>query len=590
MCGIVGFIGKEQASPVVLRALARLEYRGYDSAGVASIDDSRILLKKDVGKIAEVQGKYALDGIPGNIAIGHVRWATHGSVTVANAHPHMDCDGNIAVVHNGIIENYQELRHQLEGDHKFISDTDTEIVCHLIETYMRMGNPLEKAVIAATRQLVGSYALAVITVNEPDKIVAVRKCSPLVIGIGDGEYYVASDALSFLEKTNQVIFMEDDDVAVITREGVDIYNNEGKSVKRKPTNVEWEWDQASKNGYDYFMLKEIIEGPEAIHNAATQDKKHVIDVAMNILRAKQVVITACGSSRYAALIGRYLFSQLAGKFCDVVMASEFQYFASSIDKQTVVIAVSQSGETADVMEGVKLARAKGAKIVSIVNVPGSSLARIAHKVLYLNCGPEICVAATKSFIAQLVIFYMLAFAMMNNLDQGVKKLKELSVGVNGSFDENNHQLMMLADKLCEQGNFYYIARGINFAMASEGALKLKELSYIHAEGMPAGELKHGTIALIEEGTPVVAICPNDETYSEMISNAIETKARGAYVIGVSDKHNEIYDAWVKVPDVEDIFYPLSVILPLQLLAYHLAVRLGKDPDKPRNLAKSVTVK
>ena len=543
-----------------------------------------------MGKIVEVQSKCALDGMPGNIAIGHVRWATHGPVTITNAHPHMDCDGNIAIVHNGIIENYQELRDQLKDDHKFVSGTDTEIVCHLIETYIRMGNPLEKAVIAATQRLVGSYALAVISVSEPDKIVAVRKSSPLVIGIGDGEYFVASDALSFFEETKQVVFMEDDEVAIITPEGVDIYNKKGKRVKRKPTKVEWEWDQASKNGHDHFMFKEIIEGPEAIHNAATQDRKHIMEVATNILRAKQVVITACGSSRYAALIGRYLFSQLAGKFCDVVMASEFQYFARSIDKDTVVIAVSQSGETADVMEGVKLARAKGAKIVSIVNVPGSSLARIAHKVLYLNCGPEICVAATKSFIAQLVIFYMLAFAMMNELDQGIKKLKELSVGVNGGFDESNQQLKILADHLCDQGNFYYIARGINFAMASEGALKLKELSYIHAEGMPAGELKHGTMALIEEGTPVVAICPNDETYHETISNAIETKARGAYIIGVSDKHNEIYDAWVKVPDVEDVFYPLSIILPLQLLAYHLAVKLGKDPDKPRNLAKSVTVK
>jgi len=574
----------------VLRALTRLEYRGYDSAGVASIYDNEILLKKDVGKIAEVQGKYALDGLPGNIAIGHVRWATHGVVNVPNAHPHTDCEGKLAIVHNGIIENYQELRHQLEGEHHFVSETDTEVIGHLIESYMKNGDPLEKAVTATLGQLEGSYAMAVISVDDPGKIVAVRRSSPLVIGVGDGEYFVASDALSFLEKTNQVIFMEDDEMAVITDDGVMLYNKKGKQVKRKAVKVEWEWDQASKNGHDYFMLKEIIEGPEAIQSAATQDKKHVMDVAMNILRAKQVIIAACGSSRYAALIGRYLFSQLASKFCDVVMASEFQYFASSIDKHTVVIAVSQSGETLDVMEGVKLAKAKGAKIVSIVNVPGSSLARMSHKALYLNCGPEICVAATKSFISQLVIFYLLAFAMMNKLDQGVKKLKGLSVGINGSFAENSQSLMTLADKLYDQGNFYYIARGINFAMASEGALKLKELSYIHAEGMPAGELKHGTIALIEEGTPVVAICPNDETYHETISNAIETKARGAFIIGISDRYNEIYDEWIKVPEVEDIFYPLSVVLPLQLMAYYLAIRRGKDPDKPRNLAKSVTVK
>ena len=574
----------------MLRALTRLEYRGYDSAGVASIYDNEILLKKDVGKIAEVQGKYALDGLPGNIAIGHVRWATHGVVNVPNAHPHTDCEGKLAIVHNGIIENYQELRHQLEGEHHFVSETDTEVIGHLIESYMKNGDPLEKAVTATLGQLEGSYAMAVISVDDPGKIVAVRRSSPLVIGVGDGEYFVASDALSFLEKTNQVIFMEDDEMAVITDDGVMLYNKKGKQVKRKAVKVEWEWDQASKNGHDYFMLKEIIEGPEAIQSAATQDKKHVMDVAMNILRAKQVIIAACGSSRYAALIGRYLFSQLASKFCDVVMASEFQYFASSIDKHTVVIAVSQSGETLDVMEGVKLAKAKGAKIVSIVNVPGSSLARMSHKALYLNCGPEICVAATKSFISQLVIFYLLAFAMMNKLDQGVKKLKGLSVGINGSFAENSQSLMTLADKLYDQGNFYYIARGINFAMASEGALKLKELSYIHAEGMPAGELKHGTIALIEEGTPVVAICPNDETYHETISNAIETKARGAFIIGISDRYNEIYDEWIKVPEVEDIFYPLSVVLPLQLMAYYLAIRRGKDPDKPRNLAKSVTVK
>jgi glucosamine--fructose-6-phosphate aminotransferase (isomerizing) len=590
MCGIVGFIGKEQASPVVLRALTRLEYRGYDSAGVASIYNSEILLKKDVGKIAEVQGKYALDGLPGNIAIGHVRWATHGVVNVPNAHPHTDCTGKLAIVHNGIIENYQELRQQLEGVHNFVSETDTEVIAHLVESYMNEGDPLEKAVIAAIQQLEGSYALAVISVDEPGKIVAVRKCSPLVIGIGEGEYFVASDPLSFLEKTDQVVYMEDDEIAVITDDGVTLYNKKGKQVKRKAVKIEWEWEQADKNGHDYYMLKEIIEGPEAIQKATTQDKKHVMDVAMTILRSKQVIIAACGSSRYAALIGRYLFSQLAGKFCDVVMASEFQYFASSIDKNTVVIAVSQSGETADVMEGVKLAKAKGAKIVSIVNVPGSSLARMSHKTLYLNCGPEVSVAATKSFVSQLVIFYVLAFAMMNKLDQGIKKLKGLSVGVNGSFAENSQRLITLADKLYDQGNFYYIARGINFAMASEGALKLKELSYIHAEGMPAGELKHGTIALIEEGTPVVAICPNDETYQETISNAIETKARGAFIIGVSDRYNEIYDAWIKVPEVEDIFYPLSVVLPLQLMAYYMAIRRGKDPDKPRNLAKSVTVK
>lgn len=590
MCGIVGFVGNKQASPIVLQSLIKLEYRGYDSAGIASYHDGNIWLKKDVGNIGEVQEKHSLDELPGNVAIGHVRWATHGSVNSTNAHPHVDCENQIAVVHNGIIENYQELRKELSAEHQFVSDTDTEVVCHLIEDFMKEGNSLEKSVMMATQRLEGSYALVVISVKEPGKMVAIRKSSPLVIGLKDKETFVASDALAFLEHTNQIIFIGDDETAVITKDGVSLINKKGKIIKRKPSKIEWEWDQAAKGEYDHYMLKEIIEGPDAIQRAALQDPKYIMDVAMSILRAKQVVITACGSSRYAALIGRYLFSELAGKFCDVVMASEFHYFAPSIDKNTVVIAVSQSGETADVMEGVRKAKAKGAKIISIVNVPGSSLTRVSDKVLFLNCGPEICVAATKSFIAQLVIFYLLAFAMMNDLEQGMKKLRSLSVGVNGSFHENSDKLKRLAELMKDRNDFYYIARGMNFAMASEGALKLKELSYIHAEGMPAGELKHGTIALIEDGTPVVAICPHDSTFNETISNAIETKTRGAFIIGISDEENEIYNEWIKIPKVESMFYPLAVVIPLQLLAYYLAISRGKDPDRPRNLAKSVTVK
>ena len=425
MCGIVGFIGNEQASHIVLKSLVRLEYRGYDSAGVATIHDGELLLKKDTGDIVEVNGKYALDSLPGTIAIGHVRWATHGNVSVVNAHPHTDCEKKIAVVHNGIIENYQELRKQLEQEHTFVSETDTEVICHLIESYMNKGDTLEKAVAAIIQQLEGSYALAVISVKEPNKIVAVRKSSPLVIGLGKGVYFVASDALSFLDHTNEVIFLDDEEIAVITEAGVTVSDKKGKTVKKKSSKVDWEWDSATKGEHDYFMLKEIIEGPGAILRALLQDKKQIIDIAMTILRAKQVIITACGSSRYASLVGRYLFSQLACKFCEVIMASEFQYYSPSLDKDTVVIAVSQSGETADVMEGVRQAKSRGAKIISIVNVPGSSLARISHKVMFLNCGPEISVAATKSFIAQMVIFYILAFAMMNKLEQGIKRLSNL---------------------------------------------------------------------------------------------------------------------------------------------------------------------
>jgi len=364
----------------------------------------------------------------------------------------------------------------------------------------------------------------------------------------------------------------------------------GQKIEKEIKELGWSVEQATKGGYGHFMLKEILEQPSAIRRAIVQDKNLVTDMALDILRAKNVVITACGTSRYAALIGRYLFSKLAKKFCDVVMASEFQYFADSIDKNTLVIAVSQSGETADVMEGVKKAKEYGAKIFSIVNVVDSSLARISDNVIYLNCGPEIAVASTKAFVNQLVIFYLLSFAMVNRLGEAIEKIRKISHVVQDVIDENGNKLKEIAEKTKDRNDFYYIGRGINFAMASEGALKLKEISCIHAEGMPAGELKHGTIALIGSGTPVLAICPKDYTFHETLSNAIETKARGAFVIGVSDENNDAFDEWIKIPEVEEIFYPLVTIIPLQLLAYYIAVARGKNPDKPRNLAKAVTVK
>ena len=338
------------------------------------------------------------------------------------------------------------------------------------------------------------------------------------------------------------------------------------------------------------MLKEILEQPQAVRCALMQDKDQIMEMAMGILRARQVVLTACGTSRYAALIGRYVFSKLAGKFSDVIMSSEFHYFSDSVDRNTLVIAVSQSGETADVIEGVKKAKEHGATVFSLVNVIGSSLARMSDRVVYLNCGPEIGVAATKTFISQLTIFYLLAFAMANKLEEGFEKIKALSPLIEGNFRDNGKKLIELAQRLKEKNDFYYIARGINFAIAGEGALKLKEIAYVHAEGMPAGELKHGTLALIEKGTPVIAICPRDYTYDETMSNVSETKARGAFAIGVSDQQGQIFDEWIKIPQVEEIFYPLVSIVPLQLLAYHIAVARGLDPDKPRNLAKSVTVK
>jgi len=590
MCGIVGFIGDREAAPVVLNALTKLEYRGYDSAGVATITDSRVCIKKDIGKLAEVKEKHQMDKLPGKTGIGHVRWATHGEVTAINAHPHLDCKHEIAVVHNGIIENHQELRSRLSARHRFISDTDSEVISHLIEDFVELGAPLEEAVLRAIRELRGSYALIAVSTKEPGKIVATRKDSPLVVGLGAGGNFVASDTLSFLDETRQVIFIEDGESVVITKEDVSILDGEGREIDRKPREVNWEWDEATKGGHDFFMLKEILEQPQAVRRALMQDKNLIMEMAMAILRARQIVFTACGTSRYAALIGRYVFSKLSGKFSDVVMASEFGYFSESIDKNTLVIAVSQSGETADVIDGVKRAKQQGATIFSLVNVVGSSLVRMSDRVIYLNCGPEIGVAATKSFIAQLAVFYLLAFAMVNRLDEGIDKLTAVSRLIEANLHQNSVEVPRLAERLNGSRDFYYIARGINFAIAGEGALKLKEIAYVHAEGMPAGELKHGTLALIERGTPVVGICPRDYTFDETLANIAETKARGAFVIGLADRQEPLFDEWISIPSVEEVFYPLVSIIPLQLLAYHSAVARGLDPDKPRNLAKSVTVK
>lgn len=369
---------------------------------------------------------------------------------------------------------------------------------------------------------------------------------------------------------------------------IDLETGEEKEYAAKK--IEWNICQASKNGHEHYMLKEILEQPSCIRQALVQDRESVMHIALEILRAKNVVFTACGTSRHAALVGRYVFSRVGGKFCEVVMASEFQYFADSIDRNTIVIAVSQSGETADVMEGVKKAKERGAKVLSIVNVVDSSLARISDYVLYTNCGPEIGVAATKSFTSQLVIFYMIAFAMTNRIEYAIEKIGGISSVIGNVIEISSRKIREIAEKTVNEGNFYYIGRGINFAIASEGALKIKEISYVHAEGMPAGELKHGTIALIDRKTPVIVICPHDYTFSETISNAMETKARGAYIIAVTDESNQAFDDVMPIPEVEEIFYPLVAVIPLQIFAYYASTLRGKNPDKPRNLAKSVTVK
>jgi glucosamine--fructose-6-phosphate aminotransferase (isomerizing) len=591
MCGIIGYCGKKPAVPVVLEALKRLEYRGYDSAGIASLSDGKLLIKKDAGKVDEVIQKHNLASLPGNIAIGHTRWATHGGVTQSNAHPHSDCSGRVAVVHNGIVENNQQLRQELtKMGHRFTSETDTEVIPHLIEDELKNGCSLEQAVLNIAPRLEGSYAFLVMAPGNPGKIVGTRRSNPLIVGINATDYYVSSDALAFSQYTNQVMGLGDNEVVTLTQEGVQFFDPRGNKLAKQVKKLDHSWAESHKGGYQHFMLKEIMEQAQMLGQTACQDGKRFTKIALDILRANQVIITACGTSRYAALVGRYLFSKVGKKFCDVVMASEFGYFADSVDKNTIVIAVSQSGETADIIEGVKAARDNGAQVISIINRPNSILADLSHEIIYLNCGAEIAVAATKSFLSQLAIFYLLSFSMVNAFDEATAKLTSLNGEIIKALDWNKNELIKLSQNLKDKNDFYYIARGINFAIASEGALKLKEISYIHAEGMPAGELKHGTLALIEPGTPVVVICPADYTFSETLSNAMEAKSRGAYIIGVSDKESEIYDSWIKLPKVDELLYPMVAAVPLQLLAYYLAVNRGCDPDKPRNLAKSVTVK
>jgi glucosamine--fructose-6-phosphate aminotransferase (isomerizing) len=591
MCGIIGYCGEKPAVPVVIEALKRLEYRGYDSAGVASLSDDQLLIKKDAGKVDEVIQKHKLASLPGNVAIGHTRWATHGGVTQFNAHPHSDCSGRVAVVHNGIVENNQQLRQELTGiGHRFTSETDTEVIPHLIEDELKNGCTLEQAVLNIAPRLEGSYAFLVMAPDNPGKIVGTRRGNPLIVGINATDYYVSSDALAFSQYTNQVMGLADNEVVMLTQEGVQFFDPKGNKLAKQVRKLHHSWADSHKGGYQHFMLKEIMEQAQMLGQTACQDGKRFTKIALDILRANQVIVTACGTSRYAALVGRYLFSRVGKKFCDVVMASEFGYFADSVDKNTIVIAVSQSGETADIIEGVKAARDNGAQVISIINRPNSILADLSHEIIYLNCGAEIAVAATKTFLSQLAIFYLLSFSMVNAFDEATAKLASLNGDIAKVLDWNKNELIELSQKLKDKNDFYYIARGINFAIASEGALKLKEISYIHAEGMPAGELKHGTLALIEPGTPVVVICPADYTFSETLSNAIEAKSRGAYIIGVSDTESEIYDSWVKLPKVDELLYPMVAVVPLQLLAYYLAVNRGCDPDKPRNLAKSVTVK
>ena len=588
MCGIAGYTGSRDAAPILVEALKKLEYRGYDSAGIATIYKSSIYWKKDTGHLAEVEAKHGLSLLPGSTGIGHVRWATRGVVNPCNAHPHFDCNGRIAVVHNGIIENATEIKNSLRERHLFSSDTDTEVIPHLLEEQFDRGESPERALNFVNALLVGPYAYLAVSSRFPGLVMASANGIALAIAKNGQGIFAGSDPGFF--GGNETVYLDKCEIALLKPVGAAYFDASGNRIDKKPSILRGLYSFGSSIDGIHYMLKEILEQPLVIKDAVNQDGALFVKAARQIIDSRQVVFTACGTSRFAALLGRYLLSRVGRKFSDVVLASEFRYFSDSMDKYSLVIAVSQSGETADVLTGVKSARDAGASIISVVNRENSSLTRLGDHNIMLNCGEEIAVAATKSFTAEVVIFYLLSYAVAGRFDFIKERLTYLSDLLNSALEENMVQAETLADELSHVSSCFVIGRGPNLHIAAEAALKLKEIAYIHTEGMPAGELKHGSLALVEKGMPVLAVCPRDFTFADTIANAAEAKARGARIIGVSDENNELFDTWMKIPKVDEALYPLVSIVPLQLLAYYSALERGHDPDRPRNLAKSVTVK
>ncbi len=590
MCGIFGYIGFRELGPIILEGLKRLEYRGYDSAGVAFIS-SGLHVMKDAGKIDEISQKFNFPRIRGEVGISHTRWATHGAVTSANAHPHLSCDGKIAVVHNGIIENYLDLKKELISlGHVFKSETDTEVIPHLIGEFLKKtGDPLE-AIFSTVSKLEGSFAFLAIFEGYPDRIFAVRYKSPLVIGLSKGETFIASDVPAFLKYTNKVIFLDDLEIAVIHKDSVEIYDSSSKKrVNKEVQTVPWSVEDAERGGYPHFMLKEIMEQKNTITRVLGQDDR-IREASELIKKASKVFLIAAGTSYHACLAASYWFSEIAGVNARPVLASEFPYLANIVDDKTLVIAVSQSGETADVLESVRIAKERGSKVLGIVNVIGSSLMRISDVYLTINAGPEICVLATKSYTSQLAILYLLAKDLAGRLEEAKIEIKRAESLVTEMLEDERllQRVKETAKDLSDSEQMFLIGRGISYATSLEGALKIKEVSYIHAEGFAGGELKHGTLALIEEGIPCIAIVPEDSTEDKVLGNAMEIKARGGRIIGLSHSDHEIFDDLIKVPNEASLF-PIVMIVPLQLLAYYLALERGCNVDQPRNLAKSVTV-
>jgi glucosamine--fructose-6-phosphate aminotransferase (isomerizing) len=606
MCGIVGYVGPRQAASILIEGLSRLEYRGYDSAGVAIQNGKGIAVRKLAGRVAGLRDLLAADPVDGVSGVAHTRWATHGAPNQVNAHPHMDCGGRVAVVHNGIVENADVLRAALErGGHRFATQTDTEVFTHLIEDAT---GALEERVIAALKRVEGTYGLAVISADEPGKVVVARHGSPVLLGIGDGEYFVASDAAAVLEHTRSVVYLDDGDIAVITASGYRVIDHHDRELVRAVHDIEWDLEAIELGGFRHFMLKEICEQPQSIQS--TLRGRLLFEtggVRLNGLKLtpadceqiSRIVILACGTSWHAGLVGRYVLEELTGIPVEVEYASEYRYRRHLVVPGTITIVISQSGETADTLEALRAAKAVGSRVLGIVNVVGSTIAREADGGVYLHAGPEVGVASTKAFTSQIVALVLLALhvgryrglseAQGQELVHELARLPEL---VDQTL-ELGPTVERLAAEFAQSHNFLYLGRGINFPVALEGALKLKEISYIHAEGYPAAEMKHGPIALIDESMPVVFVAPDDHLYQKALSNLQEVKARGGRIIAITSAGNgdlsHLAERQLRVPKTHALLSPIVTSIPLQLLAYHIAVLRGCDVDKPRNLAKSVTV-
>ena len=608
MCGIVGYLGKKRAQPILLEGLKRLEYRGYDSSGIAILEKKKIQLYKKEGKISTLETLLVNKKLEGRIGLGHTRWATHGKPSDENAHPHSDCSGDLVVVHNGIIENYLILREELvKKGHRFKSETDTEVIAHLIEENFR--GDLEEATREALKRVEGAYAIGVISTKDPEKLVAARYGSPLIVGIGEKEFFIASDVPAILNHTREVIFLDEGQMATLTPKGVKVTTLENREVKKAVIRIRWDASLAQKNGYKHFMLKEIYEQPRAITDTMrgriVKDGKEVLleEIGLSsqeIGRIKRLFIIACGTSYHAALIGRLWIENKVCLPVEVDIASEFRYRNPLIDSQTLVVAITQSGETADTLAGLRQAKNKGAKTLAITNVVGSTVSREADGVLYTHAGPEVGVASTKTFTTQLTVLYLFAI-YLGRIKGGIPRgeaqemlsaLKRIPQQVKEIL-KNTKEIKSCAQSYFHKRDFIYIGRGINYPIALEGALKLKEISYIHAEGYPAGEMKHGPIALIDEDMPIVAVVTQGAVYEKVLSNIEEIKARGGTVIALATKGDrEIkkrVDKVIYLPRTREALIPMLTVIPLQLLAYHIAVERGCDVDQPRNLAKSVTV-